>query len=239
MGIKFSRKRDASVNGAEAAEAAEEPTVAQPEEPEMQPGTALEHDPDDKQDLDVVVMTPASPVASLPKEDCVWESKEVKEEDEAELKGTPAPAEPSVPDPDPAAGALVCSALTPAGPPVDPERDSEALGHKDTLTIETIIEPIMSSPTMDELGDPAPAPGPGPEPTLASVNPDDDFHDKCEETTESAGQLVEAELAGSSQEVGNDADEGGVEKLLENLELTESDLTADILPADDTPDMHT
>lgn len=238
MGIKFSRKRDASVNGAEAAE---EPTVAQPEEPEMQPGTTLEHDPDDKQDLDVVVMTPASPVASLPKEDCVWESKEVKEEDEAELKGIPAPADPSVPDPDPATGALVCSTLTPAGPPVDPEPASEALGHKDTLTIETIIEPIMSSPTMDELGDPAPAPGPGPgpEPTPASVNLDDDFHDKCEETTESAGELVEAELAGSSQKVGNDVDEGGVEKLLENLELTESDLTVDIIPADDTPDMHT
>lgn len=244
MGIKFSRKRDASVNGAEAAE---EPTVAQPEEPEMQPGTTPEHDPDDKQDLDVVVMTPASPVAALPKEDCVWESKEVKEEDEAELKATPAPApaDPSVPEPDPATGALVCSTVTPAGPPVDPEPASEALGHKETFTIETIIEPIMSSPTVDELGDPAPgpgpdpAPGPGPEPTPASVNPDDDFHDKREETTESAGELVEAELAGSSQEVGNDVDQGGVEKLLENLELTESDLTADIIPADDTPDTHT
>lgn len=229
MGIKFSRKREASVGGGEAAE---EPTAAQLEELETQPGMTPELDLDDKQELDVVVMTPASPVASLPKEDCVWESKEVKEGEEAESKVTP--------EPDPATGVLVCSpepdtTLKAAGLPVDPEPASEAQGHKDIITIETIIEPVMSSPTVDELGDPAP----GPDPTLASVNPDDDFHDKSEETSGSPGELVEAELAGSSQEVRNDVDEGGVDNLLENLELTESDLTADIITADDTPDMHT
>lgn len=237
MGIKFSRKRDASVNSAEAAE---EPKAAQPEEPQNQPGTTPEHDADDKQDLDVVVMEPASPVASLPKEDCVWESREVKEGEEAESKG---PADPSVPEPDPATGAQVCSpepetTVNPAGLPVDPEPASEAQGHKDTVTVETIPDPVMSSPTLDELGDPAP----GPDPTPASVNPDDDFHDKREETSESLGELVEAELAESSQEVRND--EGGVDKLLENLELTGSDLNADIIPADtdtcdDAPDMRT
>lgn len=244
MGIKFSRKRDASVNSAEAAE---EPTAALPEELENQPGTTPEHDVDDKQDLDVVVMKPASPVASLPKEDCVWESREVKEGKEAESKGTPAPADPSVPEPDPATGAQECSpepetTINPAGLPVDPEPASGAQGHKDTVPVETIPDPVMSSPTLDELGDPAP--GPGPDSSPASVNPDDEFRDKCEATSESLGELMEAEIAGSSQEVRNDVDNGGVDKLLENLELAGSDLHADIIPADtdtcdDTPDTRT
>lgn len=235
MGIKFSKKRDASINSAEAAE---EPTVAQPEEPENQPDTTLEHDADDKQDLDVVVMEPASPVASLPKEDCVWESKEVKEGEEAA-------AEPPVPEPDPATGAQACSpkpesAINPVAFPVDQEPPSEAQGHKDTVTLETIPDPIMSSPTLDEMGDPAP----GPDPSPASVNPDDEFHDKCEVPAEPLGELMDAALAGRSQEVRNDVDEGGVDKLMENLELTGSDLNADIIPADtdihgDTPEMST
>lgn len=237
MGIKFSRKRDASTNSAEAAA---EPTVAQPEEPENQPGTTPEHDAEDKQDLDVVVMKPGSPVASLPKEACVWESREGEE---GEGK---AAADPAVPEPDPATGAQVCSpqpetTINPASLRGDPEPASAAQGHKDTVTIETMPDPVMSSPTLDELGDPTP----GPEPAqFTSVHPDDEFHDKCEETSESLGALMGAELAGSSQEVRNDMDDGGVDKLLENLELMGSDLNADVIPADtdtcdDSPDVHT
>lgn len=233
MGIKFSRKRDASANSTEAAA---EPTVAQPGDPENQPGTTPEHDADDGQNLDVVVRKPASPVASLPKEACVWESREGEGE---------AAADPAVPEPDPATGAQVCSlkpetTINLASLPVDPEPASEAQGHKDTVTVETIPDPVMSSPTLDELGDPAP----GPDPTqFTSVNPADEFHDKCEETSESVRELMGEELVGSSQEVRNDVDEGGVDKLLENLELTGSDLNADVIPAtdtcDDTPDMCT
>lgn len=216
MGNKFSRKRDASANSAEAAE---EPTAALPEEPENQPGTTQEHDADDKQDL--VVMS-ASPVASLPKGDCVWESREVKEGEE----GTPDPADPSVPEPDPATGALVCppepeTTINPAGPPVDPEPASGAQGQKDTVTVETIPDP-----TLVELGDPAP----GPNPTLTSVNPDDELRNNCEVTPKPLRELMEAELTESSQEASNDVEESGVDKLLENLELTGGDLNADTDP---------
>lgn len=229
MGIKFSRKRDTCDNSAEAAE---EPTSAQPEDAENQPETTGEPDADDKQHLDVVVMKPASPVASLPKEDCTWESKEVKE---AESQGTAAPADPSVPEADPAPGAQACTPepetiIKPAGLRVDPEPASEAQGHKGTVTVKTIPNPVMPSPTLDELGDPALDLHPNP----GSVNPDDESHDK----------LMELELGRSSQEVRNDMDKGGVDKLLESLELTGSDLNADIIPADtdtcdDTPAVHT
>lgn len=220
MGIKFSRKRDAPANSAEAAA---EPASARPEEPENRPGSSPARGAEDKQDLDVVVAKPASPVASLPKEDCVWQSREVKEEEEDD---------PSAPV-DPAAGAQACSALpeaatNPAGLPVDPEPASET-GHKNSVTIETIPDPVTSSPTLDELGGPAP----GPDPTPASVDPDDEFPDKQEVPSEPLGELVEAEFGGSSQGVRNDVDLGGVGKLLEDLELTGRAPTADTDPCDD------
>lgn len=237
MGLKFSKKRDASVTSAEAAE---EPTAVRPEVAEAQPGTTQEGEADDKQDLDVVVMKPATPVASLPKEDCVWE---YREGEEAESKD--APADPSVPDltpaadPDPATGAqVVCPepepTMNPAVLPVDPEPASEAQAYKDTVTVETTPEPVISSPTLGDLGDPAP----GLDPTPASVNPDDECPNKCEETSESLEELMEA------VPLRNDVDEGSVDKLLENLELAGSDLVADVIPADtetldDTPDMST
>lgn len=233
MGLKFSKKRDAPVNSAEGAE---EPAAARPEGAEDQPGTAQEGEAGDKQDLDVVVMKPATPVASLPNEDCVWEHKEVKEGEEAESKD--APADPLVPeptteaDPDPATGAQVAPpepepAINPAGSlPVDPEPTQ---AHKDTVTIVTVPEPVMTSPALGDLGDPAP----GPDPTPASVN---ECHNKCEETSESLEEQMEVE------QLRNDVDEGSVDRLLENLELTGSDLVADVIPADtetrdDTPDM--
>lgn len=222
MGIKFSRKRDASVNNAEAAQ---EPAAAQQAEPEDQSETAQEHEAGDKEDLDVVVMKPATPVASLPSEDCVWESKKEKDREE----DTPSPADPSGPEPEPPTGAQVVPpdpepTPTPVGLPEDPEPASEAQGIKDTITVETISDPVMSSPNLDDLGDLAP----GPDPTPASLDPDTG----CEETSESQVGLMEAEPAGRSQQVSNDVDEGGVGKLLENLELTGSDLVADVVPAD-------
>lgn len=230
MGIKFSRKRDASVNNAEAAQ---EPAAAQPADQEDQSETAREHEAAYKEDLDVVVMKPATPVASLPSEDCVWERKEEKDGEEAELKDTAAPADPSVPEPEPPTGAQVVPpepepTTTPVGLPEDPE----AQGIKDTVTVETISDPMMSSPNLDGLGDLAP----GPDPTSASLDP--------EKTSESLTGLMEAEPAVRSQQVSHDVDEGGVGKLLENLELTGSDLVADVVPADsetcdDAPDMST
>lgn len=241
MGLKFSKKRDAPVNSAEGAE---EPAAARPEGVEDQPGTTQEGEAGEKQDLDVVVMKPATPVASLPNEDCVWECKEVKEGEEAESKD--APADPLVPeptteaDPDPATGAQVVPpepepAMNPAGSlPVDPEPAPEAQAHKDIVTVMTVPDPVMTSPALGDLGDPAP----GPNPTPASVNPDDECHNKCEETSESLEEQMEAE------QLRNDVDEGSLDRLLENLELTGSDLVADVIPADtetcdDTPDMST
>ncbi|XP_011605232.1 vegetative cell wall protein gp1-like [Takifugu rubripes] len=234
MGLKFSKKRDAPVNSAEGAE---EPAAARPEGAEDEPGTAQEGEAGDKQDLDVVVMKPATPVASLPNEDCVWERKEVEEGEEAESKD--APADPLVPeptteaDPDPATGAQVVPpepepAMNPADSlPVDPEPAPEAQAHKDTVTVATVPDPVMTSPALGDLGDPAP----GPDATPASVNPDDECRNKCEETSE-------------AEQLRNDVDEGNVDRLLENLELTGSDLVADVIPADtetcdDTPDMST
>lgn len=230
MGLKFSKKRDASVTSAEAAE---ESTAERPEVAEDQPGTTQEGEADDKQDLDVVVMKPATPVASLPKEDCVWG-------EEAESKDTPAdPDLTPAADPDPATGAQVVRpepepTMNPAGLPVDPEPASEGQALKDTVTVETTPDPVISSPTLGDLGDPAP----GLDPTPASVNPDDECHNKCEETSESLDELMEA------VPLRNDVDEGSVDKLLENLELAGSDLIADVIPADtetldDTPVMST
>lgn len=238
MGLKFSKKRDAPVNGAEGAE---EVAAARPEGADNQPGTAQEGEAGDKQDLDVVVMKPATPVASLPNEACVWQ---FKEGEEAESKD--APADPPVPeptteaDPDPATGAQVVPpepepATNPAGSlPVDPEPAPEAQAHKDTVTVATDPDPAMTSPALGNPCDPAP----GPDPTPASVNPDDECHNKCEETSEFLEEQMEAE------QLRNDVDEGSVDRLLENLELTGSDLIADVIPADTetcdgTPDMST
>lgn len=237
MGLKFSKKRDAPVNSAEGAE---EPAAAQPEGAEDQPGTVQEGEAGDKQDLDVVVMKPATPVASLPNEDCVWECKEGEEAESKDVPADPLVPEPTADaNPDPAVGAQVVPpepepAINPAGSlHVDPEPAPEAQAHKDTVTVATVPDPVMTSPALGNLGDPAP----GPDPTPALVNPDDEHH-KCEETSESLEEQMEAE------QLRNDVDEGSVDRLLEKLELTGSDLVADVIPADtetcdDTPDMST
>lgn len=237
MGLKFSKKRDAC---ASSAEAAGEPAAARLGGAEGQPGAAREGEAGDKQDLDVVVAKPATPVASLPNKDCVWEYKEVKEGEEA----NGAPGEPSVPQPtadadsDPATGAQVVPpepepSMDPVGSlPVDPEPAPEAEAPKDAVTVETVPDPAATSPALGDLA-------PGPDPAAApSVNPDDECHYKREETSESLEKLMQA------VQLREDVDEGSVDRLLENLELTGSDLVADVTPADtetcdDTPDMST
>lgn len=226
MGIKFSRKRDACLNGAEAAA---EPAAAPAEEPENQPGSGPEPDADGLRRQDAAVVKPASPVASLPKDDCVWESREVKgdeEDEEAESEGA---SGQSVPEGDPATGAQVCPPVAetiknPAALPVDPDPASETEGHQNGAAVDTHL---TSSPALDQLGEPAP----GPDPTPASLNPDEELHHKREVTSEPLRELVEAELEGSSQGVGNVADQGGVGRLLEELQLTGSDhISADTDP---------
>lgn len=228
MGLKFSRKRDAAANGAEAAEEAAAP---RPEGAEGQPGTPQRYKADDKEDLDVVVGKPASPVATLPSEDCVWECKEATEGGEAGSKDTPPPeaatgAQVVPPEPEPT--------VTPVDLPGDPEPASEAQSVKDAVAIETPPGPEMPSPGLGDAGDPAP----GPDATPASP-PDGESHDVCGETAEAAEELMEAEPAGSSRQVGEDADEASVDKLLENLDLTGSDLTTDVVPTETCGDTST
>lgn len=198
MGNKYSRKRDATLNGAETAapeeKVAEESVATQPGQDS---GTSQTHDAVGKEEL-VVVMGPASPVAALPAEACVSECKVLRAPDlsaplsdaesEPVAKETPAAGEPSpsepVPEPNPTAEAQVAPDQEPdSEPEVGIEPNSGIESNSETVpapaeaaeqqtgmpTEESLPYPMISSSTLDGQDDATLDPDPSPAP----VNPDE------------------------------------------------------------------
>lgn len=135
---------------------------------------------------------------------------------------------------------------------------AEALEQQtDVLTQEPLPDPVISSPTMIDLGvsDATPQPmdtPPSPDPTPALVDADEPSDiavtDECqdgaevsiistlvpesEETSESLEKPMDVEAAGDMEQVVSDVNEETVSGLLQNLALKGNDLVADLIPTD-------
>lgn len=173
MGNRFSRRRDAPANSAEAAapeqQTAEEPAATQPAEDSGIPQT---QEAAKTVDLDVVVGEPVKQVACLPPEECVAECKEAEApaapapvndaEPEPVAKETPAPvSEPSPPEPEPVAEPEPIAEPEPE-PVAEPEPVPEPAP---VLAPEPVPAP---EPVAEAQLAPEPTPEPVPEPEPAS-----------------------------------------------------------------------
>lgn len=239
MGNKYSRKRDAPLNGAETAapeeKVAEEPVATQPGEDS---GTSQTHDADGKEEL-VVVMGSASPVAALPAEECVSECKVLRAPDisaplsdaesepvakETPTAGEPSPSEP-VPEPNPTAEAQVAPDPEPDSEPedgIEPESNSETVPapaeapeqQTGMPTQESLPYPVICSTTLDDQDDATLDPDHYP----AAVNPDEPSDitviDECKDRSEVS--IISTPHPPKSEEISESPEEVGAAGSLEH-----------------------
>lgn len=173
MGIKFSRRRDAPISGAEGA-ATEQKTAEEPvsTEPAGESGLALAQEATGIGRLEAVDRGKPEPAASLPSEECVSEVKEEKAHnvpeplnvEEPEPVGKNAPA-PSQTQPE----ALLC---------VDPPSPTQCDAETTPVTVtqpapEPIPEPEpVSEPAAELIPEPEPVSEPQSVPELETAIPD-------------------------------------------------------------------
>lgn len=265
---------------------AEEPAVTQPAQDSGTTPAQEAVDTEDldvvvRESVAVVASLPSEECVSEIKEVKAPESEPVAKDTPAPVQPEPVVlvSEPSPPEPEPVAEAQVAPEPDPEPVPepeptsnleaeveADPELISESVPasaedleqQTDVLTQEPLPDPVISSPTMIDLGvsDATPQPidtPPSPDPTPALVDADgpsdiavtDECQDgaevsiistlvpqKSEETSESLEKPMDVEAAGNMEQVVSDVNEETVSGLLQNLALKGNDLVVDLIPTD-------
>ncbi|XP_030587563.1 uncharacterized protein LOC115781828 [Archocentrus centrarchus] len=275
MGNRFSRRRETPASKPETL-ATEQKTA---KEPAKDSEVTQTQEVTKSENLDVVVEEQVTPVACLPSEECVSECKEAEPsaasgpstEPALVVKEAPTPVEPepqvsaSKPSPpEPVAEAQFAPVPEPV-PSSNPDGDTEVVQpisepvpapvehlevQTDQLTQESLLESIVSSPPLTDLGIPDVTPIPVPD---EPSDPTDG--EKCQDSDETTDNSmfepeksadthlekpVEVEAEECLEKLGSDVNEENFSDTLKNLELKGNDLVSDLIPSDanipdDTP----